>query len=65
MLFMPDRRKRDIDNTLKALLDALTHAGVWLDDSQVVDLRIRKSPTLGGFVSVIIEELSTGDNNGN
>jgi crossover junction endodeoxyribonuclease RusA len=30
-----DRRRRDIDNTLKPLLDALTHGGAWTDDSQV------------------------------
>ena len=35
---MPDRRRRDLDNLLKGLLDALTHAGLWLDDSQVADL---------------------------
>ena len=37
----PDRRKRDLDNILKALLDALQHAGVYEDDSQIKDLRIR------------------------
>lgn len=52
--FMPDRRRRDLDNILKALLDALTHAGVWLDDSQIVDLRIRKAKTIGGMVKVKI-----------
>lgn len=38
--YMPDKRKRDLDNPLKALLDAMTHAGVWTDDSQIKDLRI-------------------------
>ena len=52
--FMPDKRRRDLDNILKALLDALTHAGVWLDDSQIVDLRIRKAKTIGGMVKVKI-----------
>ncbi len=32
-LFPPDARRRDIDNYNKALFDALTHAGVWEDDS--------------------------------
>lgn len=49
----PDRRKRDLDNITKALLDALTHAGVWLDDSQIDDLRIvRRGPERGGCVVV-------------
>ena len=37
----PDRRVRDIDNYCKAVFDALTHAGVWRDDSQVKELLIR------------------------
>jgi crossover junction endodeoxyribonuclease RusA len=32
----PDNRRRDLDNVMgKALLDSLTHAGLWQDDSQV------------------------------
>lgn len=54
--FMPDKRRRDLDNVLKALLDGLTHAGVWADDSQVVDLRIRRAPTVGGMVKLQIRE---------
>ena len=37
-----DRRRRDIDNVLKPLLDALTHAGAWLDDSQVARLVVER-----------------------
>ena len=36
----PDRRRRDLDNLLKPLLDALTHAAVWEDDSQVHRIEI-------------------------
>lgn len=39
-LFFPDNRKRDLDN-IKGLLDAMTGV-LWLDDSQIVDLHIRK-----------------------
>ena len=38
--FMPDARTRDIDNILKPLFDAMTHAGAWDDDSQIDDLRV-------------------------
>jgi Holliday junction resolvase RusA-like endonuclease len=34
--------KPDADNYAKAVLDALTHAQVWEDDSQVADLHIKK-----------------------
>ena len=51
---MPDKRRRDLDNLLKALLDSLTAAGVWIDDSQIADLRIRKSDKVGGCVEVTI-----------
>ncbi len=39
---MPDRRRRDLDNLQKAAFDALTKAGFWLDDIQVVDYRVVK-----------------------
>jgi len=39
-VWKPDRRKRDLDNLLKPILDACTHAGVWGDDSQVKALSI-------------------------
>ena len=34
-LYPPDRRRRDWDNFQKGVWDALQHAGVYLDDSQV------------------------------
>lgn len=51
---MPDRRKRDLDNLPKAVLDGLTHAGVWLDDGQIDDLRVWRSDRMGGVVLVTI-----------
>lgn len=34
-LFPPDRRRRDMDNTLKALQDSLQHGKVYEDDCQI------------------------------
>jgi crossover junction endodeoxyribonuclease RusA len=41
---VPDRRRRDLDGMLKAVLDALTHARVYEDDSLIDDLRITRAP---------------------
>jgi len=57
--FPPDRRQRDLDNLIKAVQDSLTHAGVWLDDSQIDVLTIsRREVTAGGHVLVTIKELA-------
>lgn len=51
----PDKRKRDIDNLLKPLLDSLVDYGAISDDSEVVDLRIQKfNPIKGGSVEILI-----------
>lgn len=53
----PDRRRRDIDNVQKALLDALQHGGAYHDDSQIVRLTIeRGEPIDGGKTIVRIRE---------
>lgn len=58
ILYPPDARRRDLDNYMKCLLDALTHAGVWEDDSQIDQLCIfrgqKKAPH--GAVLVKISE---------
>lgn len=41
-LIPPDRRKRDIDNHVKAVLDAMIAAGVMNDDSQVDELQVKR-----------------------
>lgn len=38
----PGRVHGDIDKLTRAIFDALTDAGVWKDDTQVVDVRARK-----------------------
>lgn len=54
----PDRRTRDLDNTLKGLLDALEHAGVFEDDGQIDWLLVRREACLpGGRIEVIIQRL--------
>ncbi|WP_197408569.1 RusA family crossover junction endodeoxyribonuclease [Deinococcus actinosclerus] len=55
----PDRRARDLSNLPKALEDALTHAGVWADDSLIDELRVTRGPvTTGGQVHVTITPLT-------
>jgi crossover junction endodeoxyribonuclease RusA len=54
--YPPDRRRRDLDNVLKAALDALTHCGIWADDSQVAELRIRRMPVSDNPRAEIIVE---------
>ncbi len=57
ILYPPDRRTRDLDNYMKALLDALTLAKVWEDDSLVDNLNIhRGSIVKGGKCAVRISE---------
>ncbi len=46
VLFPPDNRIRDLDNYNKALFDALTHAGVWEDDSQVKRMLVEWGPVI-------------------
>ncbi len=53
----PDRRRRDLDNITKALLDALEHGGIYEDDSQIDRLAIERAPVIpGGKVVVRISE---------
>lgn len=55
--YRPDNRKRDLDNLLKATLDSLTYAGIWEDDSQIVDLRIVWGDIVAGMLKVEIESV--------
>ncbi len=38
-----DKRRRDLDNCAKCLLDSLQHAGVYDDDSQIDELIFRRT----------------------
>ena len=50
--------KPDVDKLARAILDSATNAGIWKDDSQVVDLRITKDyTTYASQVNVAIWEI--------
>ena len=58
-LTAPDKRRRDLDNTLKALLDALTHAKVIEDDSMIKELHMSwLGVAKPGCADVIVERLT-------
>jgi crossover junction endodeoxyribonuclease RusA len=56
--FPPDHRRRDLDNIQKPVLDALEHAGVYEDDSQI-DLLItrRREAVADGRLTIEIFDL--------
>lgn len=57
--YFPNEIRRDLDNLPKAIMDSLTKAGAWSDDSLVEDLRIvRRRPNIpGGQIKIEIEEI--------
>ena len=59
MLLQPrDKRKIDIDNRIKSVLDALQDANLFNNDFQINELTIRRgSPIEGGRLFVKIEEV--------
>ncbi len=56
--YPPDKRKRDIDNVIKPLLDSLVRGGLILDDSQISRLTIERCEIIkAGKVILIIQEI--------
>lgn len=55
--YPPDKRRRDLDNILKSLLDSLQHAEVYEDDNQIDRLLIERFTPLSGVVLVSIEPI--------
>ena len=52
--YPPDRRRRDIDNILKCLLDALQDSGIIKNDNLISELTIRRNKETKGMVRVKI-----------
>lgn len=52
-LFPPDRRKRDLDNYMKGLLDSVTQAKMWVDDALIDQLHIYRGETVSDGVVVV------------
>lgn len=51
----PDARKRDIDNIMKPIMDAMTHAGFWSDDSQVDQMTVYRGVKDAPFGSLYVK----------
>ena len=57
-LYPPTKRSFDIDNRIKPLLDAMEHAEVFENDSQIDELHVyRRDVEKGGRVMVQITEI--------
>ncbi|MBR2586305.1 MAG: RusA family crossover junction endodeoxyribonuclease [Thermoguttaceae bacterium] len=62
-LHPPRNMRFDVDNRIKPTLDVLTKAGVWQDDSQVVELSVRRANTVrGGLAKVKVKTLNRRGN---
>ena len=56
-MHVPDKRKRDLDNYLKSLFDALTQAGFWADDSQIDQLHIYRGAIVDkGMIRMVVND---------
>ena len=57
-IYPASKRRMDLDNRIKGLQDALTHAGMWIDDEQIDCLTVvRKEVIKGGLVKIVIKEI--------
>ena len=60
--YPPDRRKRDLDNLLKPILDCLTDYGAIPDDSAIDEITIRRSVVeKPGLVQILIRRYDDDD----
>ena len=51
----PDHRARDLDNVFKAVGDALQHAGVYMNDSQIDDLHVLRGAVTPRQGSIVVQ----------
>jgi Holliday junction resolvase RusA-like endonuclease len=52
-------QRPDLDNLSKSILDALTDAGAWADDAQVVDLTLKKTNSPTPRLSIYIQPVQS------
>lgn len=53
-----DKRRRDLDNYLKFVLDGLTAAGIIRDDNfETIELRLKGAADKKGITEIFVEEL--------
>lgn len=64
MIHPRSRRKFDLDNTLKAILDALMKAGMYNDDSQIEYIEIARGEAVDGGKAVVHLYDYIGDEHG-
>lgn len=58
LLHPPTLRKYDIDNRIKSTLDAITNAGIWIDDEQIDQLKVTRGEKVkGGEVIILIMDI--------
>lgn len=58
VLHAPDKRIRDLDNSIKSLFDAICQAGVFVDDSQIDEISVKRGGiTKGGVCHIFIENI--------
>jgi crossover junction endodeoxyribonuclease RusA len=53
-LSAPSHRRYDLDNMAKCILDSLTHAGVFIDDSQIDILTMERGLVMPGIGQAIV-----------
>lgn len=66
MLFFhfKDKRRRDLDNYLKFVLDGLTASGIIRDDNfETVELRLKGTADKKGVTEIFVEELQNDTTN--